>query len=127
LGRVINYIKDWFKNLSGEEKRRFALVCTAGFSVLLTFSVIIYIRGTGEEKQPFEPERVKLNIVIPADELFFPDEPDFLPGVLLERDRRSSWTEQDALEHWQNPLISGEEQWREKIESAIDAFLERVP
>lgn len=64
---------------------------------------------------------------IPAEELFLPDEPDFLPEVILERERRSSWTEQDVSEYWQDPLKFGEEQWREKIEAAIDVFLERVP
>jgi hypothetical protein len=127
LGRLVNYIKDWFKNLSGKEKRRLALVCTAGFSLLLTFSVVVSMRVSGREKQPVEPEKVRFNVAIPAEELFLPDEPDFLPEVLLERERRSSWTEQDALEYWQNPLISGEEQWREKLESAINEFLERVP
>ena len=128
LGRGINYIKDWLANLSGEEKRRLVLICTAVFSVLLTLSVVLtVIKGSGREKLPAEPDKVSLNAAIPAEELFLPDEPDFLPGVLLERDRRSSWTEQDAVEYWQNPLISGEEHWREKIETVIDEFLERVP
>jgi len=128
LGRVITFIKDWFNKLSGEEKKRFVLLCTAGFSVLLTFSVIMSIRkDSGEKKLSEEPQRVRFNVAIPAEELFIPDEPDFLPGVLLERERRSSWSEQDADEYWQNPLASGEEQWREKIETAVDEILERVP
>ena len=79
------------------------------------------------EDIPFEPEKLRFFHAIPAEELFLPDEPDFLPGVLLERERRTSWTEQDAAEYWQDPLRSGEEQWREAIETAIDEFLERVP
>jgi hypothetical protein len=31
------------------------------------------------------------------------------------------------MEFWQDPLKNGEEQWREKIESSIDDYLERVP
>lgn len=127
MGRVITFIKGWFNKLSGGEKKRLVLVCTAGFSVLLVFSVIMSMIGSKEEKLPEEPERVRLNIAIPAEELFLPDEPDFLPGVLLERERRSSWTEQDANEYWQNPLVSGEEQWRKKIETAVDEIMERVP
>ena len=127
MEKIINSIKDRFSKLSSEEKRRLVLLCTAGFSVLLTLSVVISMRGSGREKLPVEPERVRFNVAIPAEELFIPDEPDFLPGVLLERERRSSWTEQDAEEYWQNPLTTGEEQWRKKIETAIDELLERVP
>jgi hypothetical protein len=126
LGKLINLLKDWFKNLSGE-RHRLTLICLAGFSVLLIFLIIMSVKGSGREKKPGEAERVSLNIAIPVEELFIPDEPDFLPGVLLERDRRSSWTEQDALEYWRNPLISGEEEWRKKIESAVDELLESIP
>jgi len=125
--KIISFFQDRLKNLSGEEKRRLILICTAGFVVLLTFSVIVSMRGSAEDGPSAEHERLRFNLAIPAEEIFMPGEPDFIPGVLLERDMRSSWTEQDALEYWQDPLTSGEEQWREKIEAAIDEFLERVP
>jgi len=80
-----------------------------------------------EKVLPQGPERTKIIVVIPADELFLPEEPDFLPGVLLDRERRSSWSEQDASEYWQDPLREGEEKWRENVEAAIDELLERVP
>jgi hypothetical protein len=64
---------------------------------------------------------------IPPEELFLPDEPDFLPGVLLERERREAWTGEDAAPYWQDPLKYGEEPWREQVESAIDDLLERAP
>jgi hypothetical protein len=64
---------------------------------------------------------------IPREELFFPEEPDFIPGVLLERERRDLWTAEDAASYWWDPLKSGEEPWREQAESAIDELLERVP
>ena len=127
LGRGFNFIKSWFEKLSGDERKRLVLLCTAGFCVLLTLAVLLSMRGSGSEKLPSEPERIRLNVAIPAEELFLPDEPDFLPGVLLERERRSSWSEEDAMEYWQNPLVSGEEQWREKIEASVNEFLERVP
>jgi hypothetical protein len=66
-------------------------------------------------------------IRIPPEELFLPEEPDFLPGVLLERERRGVWTAEDAAPYWQDPLKHGEEPWREQVELAIDELLERVP
>ena len=85
------------------------------------------MRGSGERQIPSGPERLTIISPIPADEFFLPDEPDYIPGVLLERDRRTSWTEQDVMEHWQDPLKFGEENWRERIEAAIDEYLERIP
>jgi hypothetical protein len=113
--------------MTGEARHRFALVCTAVFVVLLTLSVFISLRKPNAENQRLEPVRPRINLAIPAEELFLPDEPDFLPTILLERERRTNWTEQDAVEYWHDPLKSGEEQWREKIEAAIDEFLERIP
>jgi len=127
LDKTIKFFQDWFNKMTVEGKRRFALICTAAFAVILSFSVIVSLVDLDSVKKPDEPEKIRINIPIPAEELFLPDEPDFIPGVLLERERRSSWTEHDAEEFWQDPLKSGEEQWREKIETAIDDFLERIP
>jgi hypothetical protein len=125
--RIIAFFRDRYNKMTGEAKHRFALVCTAVFVVLLTLSVVISLGKSGAENRSLQPQRPKINLAIPAEEFFLPDEPDFLPGVLLERERRTSWTEQDAGEYWQDPLRSGEEQWREKIETAVDEFLERIP
>jgi hypothetical protein len=64
---------------------------------------------------------------IPPEELFLPEEPDFLPGVILEREQRDAWTAEDAEPYWYNPLEQGEEEWRERVEQVIDGLLERVP
>jgi len=121
------FFKERIQNLTDEQKRRFILICTAGVAFLLTFSVIMSMVNRAGKDIPSEPERSRLRIAIPAEEIFLPEEPDFLPGVLLDRDRRTVWSEQDASEYWQDPLRAGEEQWREKIEAAIDELLERVP
>jgi len=126
VGRV-RLIQERFQKLSAEQKRRFVLICTAALSVLLIISVIISISAHSRKKKSAENERAVIFSPIPPEELFLPDEPDFLPGVILERDRRLDWTEQDASQYWQDPLMYGEEQWREKIEAAVDELLERVP
>ena len=126
MGNLIQKIQNWFQNLTTVQKQRLALICTGVFALLLTLSVIISITGN-KTKIPAEPDRLMIISPIPAGELFLPDEPDFIPGVLLERGRRTIWTEEDAAEHWQDPLRLGEEQWREKIEAAVDNLLERIP
>jgi len=126
LENLIQVIQNWFGNLSANQKQLLILVCTGVFTLILIISVILSISEKKDEI-PAGPQDITIISPIPAGELFLPDEPDFIPGVLLERERRTSWTEEDALEHWQDPLRFGEEQWRERIENAIDAFLEHIP
>ena len=124
--KIVSFLKDRIQKLTDEEKKRIVLICTAVVSVILVLSVVLSLKGHKKEKLPAEHE-VNRGIAIPPGELFLPDEPDFVPGVLLEREQRSSWTEEEASVYWQDPLRNGEEQWREKIEAAIDEFLENVP
>jgi len=126
VGRV-RLIQERFHSFSAEEKRRFLIICAAALSLLLIITVIISISTHYREKKSAENKRAVILTPIPPEELFLPDEPDFLPEVILERDRRLDWTEQDASQYWQDPLMYGEEQWREKIEAAVDEMLERVP
>ena len=123
--KIISPVKDWFQKKNAEQKRRLILVCTAVFSLLLTLSVIISMTGNKKEL-PAEPARQQIIAPIPAGELFIPDEPDFIPQILPGRERRSSWTEENAEEFWQDPLRQGEDQWREQIETVIDEYLERI-
>lgn len=128
INQKIQYIQDWCQKLTTEQKRRLALGCTGVFVLLLTLSVIISVTGKDSaEENTEEHERITINAPIPAGELFLPDEPDFVPGVILGRERRAFWSEEDAAEHWQDPLRLGEKRWREQIEAAIDELLERVP
>ena len=126
MEKYLQLIQDWFRKLTDAQKRRLALICTAVFALFLTLSVLISLAGR-DRGLPEEPERIFIISPIPAGELFIPDEPDFIPGVILGRERRESWTEEDAAEFWQDPLRSGEEPWRERIETVIKGFLESVP
>ena len=127
MGKFIQIIRDKYNTLNAAQKRRLALVCTGIFSLILALSVIIPLRLPAKEKKTSGPETISVFAPIPPVELFIPDEPDYVPLVILEREQRTSWTAQDADEYWQDPLIFGEERQREKIEAAIDEILERVP
>jgi hypothetical protein len=127
LQKILSFFQDRYKNLTDEGKRKLVLVCTACFAAVLVLSVLLSLDRPAKKDRLAAPDRQNYRIVIPAEEIFLPDEPDFLPGVLLGREQRTEWTEEDAQEYWQDPLKFGEEQWREKIEAAIDEYLERVP
>jgi len=129
LKKIIQAIRDWFQKQTAAQRRKFIIICTAVFAVILTLSVFLYMRNSTAEKADNAdmPVKITINSPIPVEELFLPDEPDFIPGVMQERERRQSWTEDDAAGLWQDPLRFGEEKWRENIEAAVNELLERVP
>jgi hypothetical protein len=115
-----------FQNLIPRGKRLIVILCAVcAFAVAVGIGAA-FARKTDKEERPVLPEGNR-QFAVPPEDIFLPDEPDFIPGVLLGREKRTSWTDQDAVIFWQDPLKEGEERWREKIETAIDEFLERVP
>jgi hypothetical protein len=109
-----------------QEKRRLIIILFLVFMALFLLGLvsILLVMNNKEEVPAAEASR---RTVIPPEELFLPNEPDFLPGVILEREPRRSWTAEDAAPFWQDPLRRGEESWRNRIESVIDEVLEEVP
>jgi hypothetical protein len=116
------------------EKRKPVLMVSIGACavlVLILAGIPLLTRDKSEKRKPAAaspagnvPVREGL---IPPDDLFLPEEPDFIPGVMLEREQRASWTAADAVPLWQDPLKNGEEPWRNRIEKTIDEIMESVP
>jgi hypothetical protein len=90
------------------------------------FAGVFLIFQSGSREKP-AGEYMRMRPAIPPDDIFLPLEPDFIPGVILERPPRAEWTQEHAALYWQDPLKSGEEPWRERIEVLIDQFMENVP
>jgi hypothetical protein len=112
-----------------EDKLGFILAGLVLALVILLAALIPASRGPADTRAmgPSAEAGMFKPAPISPDELFLPDEPDFLPGVILEREQRDSWTVEDAEPYWYNPLEQGEEAWRERVEQVIDELLERVP
>jgi hypothetical protein len=128
LNKVKSFFAEWGNSRQmPAEKRQIVFIGIGGGLALLIITVIIVVVGYRSGERVVRQTGVIQRAAIPAEELFLPDEPDFVPGVLLEREQRSSWTEQDAAVYWRDPLENGEEERRENVEAAIDALLERVP
>jgi hypothetical protein len=99
----------------------------AGLTVLMILLLAAIITGRPSPRES-EGGAVAFGAApIPPEDLFLPEEPDFLPSVILERERRDAWTTDDAEPYWYNPLEHGEEEWRERVEEVIDDLLERAP
>jgi hypothetical protein len=110
-------------------KKRLALgVSAAAFSgfLLILIGVSLTAKSGSENPVTAGVAPARQGFILP-DELFLPGEPDFVPGVLLEREQRTAWTADDAAHLWQDPLKNGEEPWRNRIEKTIDEIMESVP
>jgi len=109
--------------------RRIILTLAIGVPVILVL-IFIGVSLMSEEssvKAAFPPINNVVTKRIPAEDLFLPDEPDFVPGVILEREKRTKWTSDDAMAWWQDPLRDGEQEWRDQIEKTVDEIMENVP
>ena len=108
--------------------RRIVLIMAIGLPVVL----LLFITGALllSKDASVKPELPASSVTprrIPAEDLFLPDEPDFVPGVILEREKRTQWTADDAMPWWQDPLKDGEQEWRDQIEKTVDDIMESVP
>ncbi|MDR2516977.1 MAG: hypothetical protein LBC88_06310 [Spirochaetaceae bacterium] len=84
-------------------------------------------RGRAPITTAKEPPGEHPGTVIPAEEIFLPPEPDFLPQRLLERERRTAWTQEDAEPFWTDPLTEGREPYEALVRRAVDGIMERIP
>jgi hypothetical protein len=95
------------------------------FFFLLTM-VLLMSRGGKQQARPSaELSEAFKTQAIPPEEIFLPEEPDFLPAVILGRERRDGWTAEDARPFWVDPARIG--RWEDRIKTVIDGYLERVP
>jgi hypothetical protein len=114
-----------FAELIRSHIRTTLLIAAAVLFVILVLIVLSVWQPAPEKKLPdTEPAP---DYALPLEDFFLPYEPDFVPGVLLEREPRDSWTEEDARPFWTDPMDGNEELWRKRIESGIDVLLEQVP
>ena len=117
---------------SGLRQRKImSFVAGGGVAVVLCLLAILMItrHETVQKSAPVQKTMqldTRRAITIPPEELFLPNEPDFLPTVILEREPRK-WSAEDALPFWTNPLENNSGQWQDDIKSVVDGIMERVP
>jgi hypothetical protein len=139
MGRIfINLIekcRTFFANFAEFVKSHLkaAAIAAAGFLVIMLLLLILaFVRSrSGETETARQDQQTMIPGAPPqalsTEDFFLPYEPDFVPGVLLEREPKSGWTEEDARPYWTDPMEGNEETWRKRIESGIDSMLEHVP
>ncbi|MDR0643662.1 MAG: hypothetical protein LBG05_01930 [Treponema sp.] len=95
--------------------------------LLLVFAVVLLINAERSKKprSPIQVEKSKPTS-IPMEDIFLPDEPDFLPNVILEKQPKK-WDAQDARPFWTNPLENDPSQWQNNIKNTVDEIMEKTP
>ncbi|MDR1178057.1 MAG: hypothetical protein LBK64_04445 [Spirochaetaceae bacterium] len=83
-------------------------------------------RRKGDQAEAEALARTFGDISVSPDELFWPGEPDPVPPVQLERLPRSS-SGADDIPYWTDPRETYAGRWRERIGSALDEIMEKVP
>ncbi|MHC6202449.1 hypothetical protein ACYULU_04555 [Breznakiellaceae bacterium SP9] len=123
-------IPKFIKNLSNPEQAKSPKgILLAALAVVAVVLVICLGVVLMEEKERSVSRGTVLSgpPLIPTEELFLPDEPDFLPKILLDREKKEAWTDADASAHWRDPKELGDELWKKEVETVIDTLLEVVP
>ena len=105
-------------------KKRLILFGLTGAAVLL-FGFLIAVIIVNTRPKNTGSFNISAGLSIPAEEFFFPSEPDFLPDFLPERESRRFWTLDDIRPYWKAPGNSG--WWMEEIISTVDSLMEGVP
>ena len=132
--KVISFPKDPFARFANDEVRkshkveskRLIVFILAGVAAVLIFSIIIIIvTSTTARPEGGELPAITAGFSIPSEELFFPSEPDFLPGFLPEREPRRFWSLEEIRQYWKTP--GNPDWWREEIKSTVDNLMEGVP
>ena len=106
-------------------KKRLILFGLAGAAVLIFGVLITVIVLHAPKSEETGLSGMAAGLSIPSEELFFPSEPDFLPGFLPERESRRFWTLDDIRPYWKAPGNS--DWWMEEIITTVDGLMEGVP
>jgi len=124
--KILNATDRLMETIPADKHRMVVFVIIGVFVFFLAIILWVSIRScsTANTEKPVETKRA---VQIPPDELFLPEEPDFVPGVMLDREQRTEWTENDVMPWWEDPLKGGEDPWRNLIEKTVDEILGGVP
>jgi hypothetical protein len=109
---------------------RIILMAAGGMAAVILVLLVILLVVSHRPAKPAAPPDAADSfrpLAFPPEDFFLPDEPDFLPEVLLEKEPRESWTAGDARPYWTDPMEADPDGWRKRIQSGVDQLLERVP
>jgi hypothetical protein len=113
-------------------KKNLMLICGCAAGILLLLLLLVISLGMNHNRDEMKNVSEKVNQLlapqaIKPEELFLPDEPDFIPEVMLNREPRDVWTNEDAEQFWVDPLQENSDVWKNRIIKAVDDIMENIP
>jgi hypothetical protein len=124
--RIFGGFSDLIKNLCANKGTRGIIIFFAALAVLVPIGTVLVVK-TGGTSPPKTLTREFVPARIPDEDIFLPNEPDFLPPVILEQEQRKSWTVEDVEPFWTDPIEYGPAFWQERIGETVDDLLEHIP
>jgi hypothetical protein len=111
-----------------QNMRKPVLIGLGGAVCLLIIIIVVLLAGrAGNGKRAGDFPVMAAGPAVPAEDLFLPAEPDFLPEALLEREPHRPWTTEDVAPYWENLKDGHENEWRAESSAVIDDLMESVP
>ena len=107
------------------EKRNPRFFIASGAALFLLVLLVALIALNAGRAGRGGPVPTRVVHAIPVEELFIPDEPDFVPDFILEREPRHFWAIDDIRPYWRSP--GSPDYWQGVIRSAVDELMENVP
>jgi hypothetical protein len=97
--------------------------------ILVVTGMMLFLMRNSRTRQTGDSEAVTelFRMELPPEELFLDDEPDFLPDLLPERERRNEWSADDARPYWTDPGDEGAEVYEDMMSAVVDGIMERLP
>lgn len=137
---MFNQIREWVGEFLRERisefmhiRQKMVLLYLGGgvLILFLAFMAVLFIQGhVRSEKEKSAAKELADSfkpLEIPPEDLFLPEEPDFLPEIIPGRFPRNTWTAEDLRPYWTDPLEGKAGLWRDRVEGVVDALMEGVP
>jgi hypothetical protein len=96
-------------------------------AVIVAMMLVLTRIGRARRTRDSEAVTELFRMELPPEELFLDDEPDFLPELLPERERRDSWDAGDVRPYWTDPGDEGAGVYEDMMGAVVDGIMERVP
>jgi hypothetical protein len=128
----INPLREKIEYVISNKKMRLLICgCAAGLVLLFLLLVISLGMNHNQDERSRDSEILNSQLLAPhaikPEDLFLPAEPDFIPEVILDREPRNLWTEEDAKQFWSDPLNGKTDVWKNRIFDAVDDIMENIP
>jgi hypothetical protein len=140
LDQVVNFfgtVRDRAVDLTDRVKERFKadprlkLIAAGAIlgTVLVVLGIMLILTRNNRARRIRDSEAVAelFRMELPPEELFLDDEPDFLPELLPERERRDAWNADDVRPYWTDPGDEGAGVYEEMMGAAVDEIMEKIP